>query len=163
MRSVHVRRDLLDRLEGRAPDGVLLRELEEHFEQRGDPAGARWMQLERLGYGRDTSMHNLDEVLGDDLPAGIMEAIVRSRLRRGTFQVGQDGPVIEWPHFFVEPFDELRRWRTMIVHGGPITAEFLVPADSGEPRSLAFPSTVFIDVVNTIVLEIADAIRRGGG
>ncbi|MBX3273343.1 MAG: hypothetical protein KF729_23975 [Sandaracinaceae bacterium] len=155
------RRELLTRLEDGPPDNALLEELETLFEQDGDLASATWLRLERLGYGHETGLHNLGDVLDEHVPPAIVQAIVRSRVRRGRLQIGDDGPVVEWPHFFVEPFDELRRLRNAIAHGGPITVDFLVAEGSGEPRSLVFPSGVFIDIVARVTLEIADVLRRG--
>jgi hypothetical protein len=156
-------RRLLDRLERFQLDAVTLEEAKRFFDERGDPGRARWMSLERTGYGVTTEAHNLRDVVGNDVPEDVIASILRCRLRRGQLQVGPSGPVIHWPHFFVETLETLRDWRNRVVHvpaGDTVVIELTRRSDPLEPRSLMFSPTVFIDVANAATLEIADAVRK---
>jgi len=139
----------------------LLEAAEAFFADRGDALRARWLHWEREGFPETTRAADLPDLLGLSAPQGIVEAILRARLRRGRVIVGDPGRVVEWPRFFVEPVDRLRSWHERLAHGG--SNEIMVDLDAAAdrvPSSLAFPREVFTDVLQSIALEIADAIRR---
>jgi hypothetical protein len=107
---------------------------------------------------------DLHALLGDPSAASIIPAVLRARLRRGRLLLGEPSCVIEWPHFFVEPVEQLRAWRDQIdarSAGRDIIVELPVTSDDPSPRALSFPPRIFADVLQGIAIELADAVRRG--
>jgi hypothetical protein len=155
-------RSVLEKLERFDVTASALGEAERLFADAGDAARARWMALERSGYGSETGAHNLREIVGAGFPSDVLESIVRGRLRYGRLRLTDDGPVVGWPHFFVEGIDVLRDWRNRVAHaahGSTIVVE-LKTQDPSYPRALTFPDAVFVDVFRAITMEVADAVRR---
>jgi hypothetical protein len=140
-----------------------LERVERLFEARGDVARARWMRFEREGYGARTELATLADLLGADPASGLVRAVLQARLQHGRVMVG--GVARQWPHFFVESVEELRRWEERARRSGVATIEIEidVPKDAATPRALSFPCTVFGDVLDRVALEIGDALRLLGG
>jgi hypothetical protein len=155
-----LRNEVLDRLERAPLTGGAVELAERFFAARGDGPRARWLWHERNGYRSNTDARNLAAALGPDTPDELLAAVLRARLRRGRVQIGQIGPIVAWPHFFVEPIDRLKGWRDAIAHGGDVIVDLKLPDGASAPRSLLFPSTVFGDLLHAVALEIADAVRR---
>jgi hypothetical protein len=154
---------VLERLLG-APDARnlssgLLEDAERLFLSHGDAARARWMKLERKGYGARTQATNLRDVLGASAPDAVVRAVLESRSQSGRVVVG--GVVRHWPHFFVESVDELRLWEQRVASGGPRTIELELDVPSGEPgpHALSFDRLVFARVLFNIALEIGEALQ----
>ncbi len=145
-----------------ALDSSLLEAAEAFFAGRGDAVRARWMRREREGFPHSTRAADLPDVLGLSAPKTVVDAILRARLRRGRVIVGDPGRVVEWPHFFVEPVDRIRSWQERVACDAPaeVVVELDAAAESAAPSSLSFPREVFTDVLQSIALEIADAVRR---
>ena len=131
--------------------------LRKHFESHGLAHHARWMTLELDGYDPKATVRSLPELLRG-APPEILQAVSRARIRRGRVRVGEDGSIVTWPHFFVEPVHELRRLGAKI---GPVAGEILIDLapGHGEPPTLAFTGNVIVDVLETIGIEIRAAAR----
>lgn len=159
--------DLLEQLL-RAPDARnlsadFLREAERFFRARGDAARARWMRLEREGYGARTEATNLGDVLGAGSPDELVGVVLATRRRHGRVVVG--GVERRWPHFFVESVDDLRRWEERVRGGGPptVSLEFdVVPGDAG-PHALSFSRGIFGELLDGIAVEIGATLQQAGG
>ena len=157
-------KELLERLLG-APDARnlssdLLDGAERMFTARGQGAHARWMRLERDGYGARTEATNLRDVLGADAPDEVVRSALDSRSQYGRVVVG--GVVRQWPHFFVEGVDEMRRWEQRVgSSGGPSTIEleFELPLGERGPRALSFDRSIFRRVLYNIALEVGTALQ----
>ncbi len=151
--------ELLQRLvvPGELDDDLLAR-AQGVFEARGDEPRRRWVELERQGYGADTEVGDLRALLGGTNTQGVVEAILRSRVRHGRLVIG--GAVRLWPHFFVESVDELRALAARVAGGG--SEELLLDiASAVKPQvQLSFPRHVFAQVLQAIAVELGDAIRR---
>lgn len=163
MQSVnpHGARDLLRRLAGGdSPHGLsteFLADAERVFLEAHDTARARWMKLEREGFGSSTGAANLADVLGGASDQ-IVAAVLRARTQFGRVRVG--GVVRQWPHFFVEPVAELQRWELGVGSGGSLMVELLFdPATDSDPRALTFDRRVFTRVLATIAGEIGAALQ----
>ncbi len=139
------------------PDESLLLRFRDHFASHGLPHHARWMTLELDGYDPKATVRSLPELMRG-APPEIFEAVSRARIRRGRVRVGEDGSIITWPHFFVEPVRELRHLGARI---GPVAGEILIDLapGHGEPPTLAFTGNVILDVLETIGIEIRAAAR----
>lgn len=155
--------ELLSGPDARNLTSNLLARAEQLFQQHGDAARARWMRLEREGYGARTEPADLAELLGRDATNDLTRAVLRSRLQHGRVVVG--GVARQWPHFFVESVDELRRWEERVGAGGAamISIELDVPEDAAAPQALSFPRSVFGQVLDRIAIELADALRATKG
>jgi hypothetical protein len=159
--------DVLERLlgapEARNLSSALLEEAERVFLAHGDAARARWMSLERDGYGARTQATNLRDVLGAGASEAVVRAVLESRSQSGRVVVG--GVVRHWPHFFVESVDELRLWEERVASGGAptIELEFSVPSGEPSPHALSFDRSVFAQILFNIALEIGQALRRVNG
>ena len=152
---------LLERLERGQLDASEIGEARALFIERGDIARARWLDCELEGYGAETTASDLRRALGADASDEVVAAALRARLRRGQVRMGADGPVVVWPHFFVEPLGTLVHFRDSI--GAAVPRDLIVDlsaTEPGMPPSLGFRGDVFHDIVQSIVLEIADAVRR---
>jgi hypothetical protein len=150
--------ELLQRLvvPGELDDDLLVR-AQRVFEGRGDEPRRHWLQLERQGYGADTEAGDLHALVGVGAK-GVIDAILRSRVRHGRLVVG--GAVRLWPHFFVESVGELRALADRVAGGG--SEELLLDIGSaGGPRvQLSFPRHVFTHVLQAIAVELGDALRK---
>jgi hypothetical protein len=142
-------------------DDDLLARAQRVFEARGDEPRRRWMQLEQRGYGADTEAGDLHASVGRDGAQGVIDAILRSRVRHGRLLVG--GAVRLWPHFFVESVGELRALAGRVAGGG--SEELLLDIGSaGGPRlQLSFPRHVFAHVLQAVAVELGDALRKDPG
>lgn len=115
------------------------------------------MDLELSGYAPTATAASLPELL-HGAPASIIGAVSRARIRRGRVRAADDGSIVTWPHFFVEPIHVLRDLSDRI---GAVSGEILVDIapGHGEPATLAFTGNVVLDVLERIGLEIRDAAR----
>lgn len=138
------------------PDEAELLRLRDRFRAQGRVHHARWMELELSGYEPSATARSLPALL-EGAPPTILEAVIRARVRRGRL-AADDGSVVTWPHFFVEPIRTLRDLAAKI---GPVAGEILVDLvpDSGEPPTLAFTGNVVLDVIERIGIEVRDAAR----
>ena len=157
-------KDLLERLLG-APNArdlssEFLEEVGCFFDARGDAARARWMRLEREGYGARTEATNLRDVLGSDAPNDVVEAVLGSRRHYGRVVVG--GVERRWPHFFVESVEELRRWEQRVSGRNQLTVEVEldIPLAEPGPRALSFPRSIFGQVLTRLALDIGVALQQ---
>jgi hypothetical protein len=147
---------VIERIVNGGLDATSLELAKREFLRAGDGARTKWMDLEERGYGAETETIDVPTLLGGTAEDALVRAVMRSRLRRGRVRIGED--VVEWPHFFVEPFDDLRRIRNAITHGGEIVAE-LRPSSRLVPHAIAFDSHVFEHVLHDLEVEILDALR----
>jgi hypothetical protein len=143
-------------------DGELVGDVRQFFLARGQPPLARWMDLEVKGYAPETSADSFDiqRALGAEAPSWVVDAIRRGRVRSGFCRAGRR--IIEWPHFFVESIADLGKVAVKLTGGGVSWIEFSfdVPPGSPSPRVVSFRRDVLSDVLASIALEIADAVRR---
>lgn len=139
------------------PDENELRRLRELFTSHGLRHHACWMTLELDGYDPGATVRSLPDLLRG-APSEMLEAVSRARIRRGRVRVGEDGSIVTWPHFFVEPVRELRHLGARI---GPVAGEILIDLapGHGEPPTLAFTGNVIVEVLEAIGIEI----RAGNG
>src|SRR5262249_40691712 len=120
----------------------------------------RWATLERQGFPITSGELDLPALLGE--PGGaasIIPAVLRARLRRGRLLLGQPSCIIEWPHFFIEPVDQLRAWRDQMDAQGvrrDIVMDLRMTHEESFPRALSFPHYIFADVLQGIAIELAD-------
>lgn len=158
-----LRTELLSSPDTRNLSADFLQRAECLFEGCGDGARARWMRAEREGYGMRIEPATLADVLGSDPSSELVRAVLRARLEHGRVVIA--GVPRQWPHFFVESAEELQRLDERVGHGGAPTIEIEIdaPEDAATPRALAFPRTIFGDVIGRISVEIGDALRSLGG
>ncbi len=118
---------------------------------------AHWIALELDGYDPEATVRSLPNLLRG-APTEIREAVSRARVRRGRVRVGDDGSIVTWPHFFIEPVRELRDLAARI---GPVAGEVLIDIapGHGEPPTLAFTGNVIADVLERIGIEVRAAAR----
>ncbi len=155
--------ELLSWSDARSLSADFLARAERLFEERGDTARAQWMRSERQGYGSRIEPATLANVLGTDPVSEIVRAVLRARLEHGRVMIA--GVARQWPHFFVESVDDLRRLEEQVERGSAPTIEIEidVPDDAAVPRVLSFPRTVFGHLIDRIALEIGDVLRSLGG
>jgi hypothetical protein len=136
-------------------DEVLLR-YRAAFVARGMGHHARWVDLELSGYDPAATARSLPTML-DGAPSSILNAVFRARVRRGRVRI-EDGRIVTWPHFFVEPVRVLRDLGARI---GPVAGEILIDLapGHGEPPTVAFTGNVVLDVIDRIGVELRDALR----
>lgn len=139
-----------------ALDDDLLRRYRAAFEARGMRHHLRWIDLELVGYDPTATARSLPRLL-EGAPPPILNAVSRARVRHGRVRT-EDGRVVAWPHFFVEPVRVLRDLSSKI---GPVAGEILIDLapGHGEPPTLAFTGNVVHDVLDRIGIEVRDALR----
>ncbi len=139
-----------------ALDDEVLRQYRSEFQQRGMSHHVRWVDLELGGYDPAATARSLPSLL-EGAPRSILDAVSRARVRRGRVRL-EDGRVVTWPHFFVEPVRTLRELTAKI---GPVAGEILIDLapGHGEPPTVAFTGNVVHDVLDRIGIEVRDALR----
>lgn len=152
--------ELMRGLESGRVEPDLLAKLERELKTRGADAMARWVHHESNGYGEAATAASLSELFGVAPDSELVRAVIRARVRLGRFQAS--GRVVSWPHFFVEPLVELQQLAERVGRSGvaDIIVELRNAPGSAGPTELAFPRSVFHDVVRSVLIELADTLRR---
>lgn len=162
-RSLRARIDFARGTSQLADTAALATEARELFDRASRKTFVHWLNLELNGYGQQTEVRPLHEVLavvqGDRL--AVQVAAYRTRVGHLFGDDGRDRPL---PHFFVESLEELARTADQVrAHQSTGFLELEFGPHAGRPdypRRLEFPADVFDQVLlgfcATLHLRIAE-------